>query len=173
MRSDRRAVMAGLSLLALAACGGGPPARPVGPDGLPLPTVFTITEADAAQIPARMLAELNSLRSAAGVPPLALDARLSSAAATHARDMSVQNRPWHYGSDGSTPIDRLRRVGYPGALVGQAISESYEDDTTTLGAWAQDPETGPILLHPQATRMGVAWFQEPAGKIWWTLVLGA
>jgi uncharacterized protein YkwD len=173
MRADRRTMMAGLSLLALAACAGRTPSRALGPDGLPLPTLFTITEADALQIPGRMLAGLNSLRSAAGAPPLALDAQLASAAATHSRDMSVQNRPWHYGSDGSTPIDRLRRVGYPGALVGEAISETYEDDTTTLAAWAQEPETRTVLLDPRATRMGVAWFQEPAGKIWWTMVLGA
>jgi uncharacterized protein YkwD len=145
----------------------------VGPDGRPLPTLFTISEEEAALIPGRMLQGVNALRAAAGAPALAPDPLLASAAATHARDMSVQNRPWHFGSDGSTPVDRLRRVGYPGVLVGEAISETYEDDLTTLAAWAQEPGTREVILDPRATRMGLAWLQEPGGKIWWTLVLGA
>jgi uncharacterized protein YkwD len=145
----------------------------VGPDGRPLPTLFTITEGEAALIPGRMLQSVNALRTAAGAPAVTLDPLLASAAATHARDMSVQNRPWHFGSDGSTPVDRLRRVGYGGVLVGEAISETYEDDLTTLAAWAGEPGTREVILDPRATRMGLAWFQEPQGKIWWTMVLGA
>ena len=68
-------------------------------------------------------------------PPVELDARLNAAAATHARDMSIQNRPWHFGSDGSSPIDRVRRVGYEGQLVGETISETYETELETLAAW--------------------------------------
>ncbi len=170
---DRRGVVAGVGLLLLAACGGRTPARPVGPDGRPLPTLFTITEGEAALIPGRMLQSVNALRTAAGAPAVTLDPLLASAAATHARDMSVQNRPWHFGSDGSTPVDRLRRVGYGGVLVGEAISETYEDDLTTLAAWAGEPGTREVILDPRATRMGLAWFQEPQGKIWWTMVLGA
>lgn len=171
---QRRSMIAGLGLLTLAACGIGrrPPAVQLGSDGLPLPTLFTITEADAALIPSRMLSGINALRSAAGAPPVTPDPQLASAAATHARDMSVQNRPWHFGSDGSTAIDRLRRVGYAGGLVGEAISETYEDDITTLAAWMQDPSTRAVVLDPRATRMGLAWFQEPEGKIWWVMDLG-
>lgn len=170
---DRRGMIAGLGLLALAACGGRPPARPLGPDGQPLPTLFTITEAEAALIPGRMFQGVNSLRAAVGAAPLVHDPLLASAAATHSRDMALQNRPWHFGSDGSTPLDRLARVGYRGSLVGEAISETYEDDLTTLAAWMEDPQTRGVILDPKATRMGLAWFQEPDGKIWWTMVLGA
>ena len=52
---------------------------------------------------------INALRGAAVVGALSLNAQLNAAAATHSRDMSVQNRPWHFGSDGSSPIDRLAR----------------------------------------------------------------
>lgn len=169
---DRRLAVAGLGLAALAACGGAP--RPqLGPDGRPLPTLYRIRPEDEAAIGYRLHESVNTLRRAAGAGPVALDPRLNAAAATHSRDMAVQNRPWHFGSDGSTPVDRLRRVGYPGALVGEAISETYEDDLTTLAAWVEDPVTRPVILDPRATRMGFAWLQEPQGKIWWTLVLGA
>ncbi|MEO0569986.1 MAG: CAP domain-containing protein, partial [Pseudomonadota bacterium] len=59
-----------------------------------------------------MLDSVNSLREAAGHGPVELNSQLNAAAATHSRDMSLQNRPWHFGSDGSSPIDRVKRVGY-------------------------------------------------------------
>ncbi len=119
-----------------------------------------------------MLDSVNALRSAEGVAPVELNAQLNAAAATHSRDMSVQNRPWHFGSDGSSPIDRLARVGYSGTLVGETISESYEGELETLGAWMTQPDTRRTILAPEARDMGFSWYQEPNGKIWWTLVLG-
>ena len=97
-----------------------------------------------------MLDAVNSLRQAAGAPPVQLNAKLNAAAATHARDMSVQNRPWHFGSDGSSPIDRVARVGYPGQLVGENISETFETELETLSAWMDTPNTPPG--HPCARR---------------------
>jgi hypothetical protein len=166
----RRDVILGAGLLTLAACTAGP-RIPVGPDGLPMPSVYRITDAYAREIPFRMLESVNLLRQAAGVGRVELDPLLNAAAATHSRDMSIQNRPWHFGSDGSSPIDRLARVGYTGRLVGEVISETFETENETLSAWMQDPTTRAIILHPEATRMGLAWLQEPEGKIWWTMVL--
>jgi uncharacterized protein YkwD len=176
----RRGAVALLALTGLSACGGGilpfgggrPAGVPVGADGMPLPTLWRITDAEAQAIPFRMQEGLNTLRRARGLQPVTLDPLLNSAAATHSRDMSVQNRPWHFGSDGSSPLDRLRRVGYPGPLVGEVISETYENDTTTLAAWAADPGTREVLMNGAARRMGVGWVQEPEGRIWWTMVLG-
>lgn len=172
---QRRAMMMGTALLGLAACGiGAPPPRPlVGEDGLPLPTITRITPEMEAEIGYRMVESVNSLRAAAGAAPVQLDAALNAAAATHSRDMAVQNRPWHFGSDGSSPNDRLARVGYRGALVGEVISETYETELQTLGAWMQDPQTKAVILNRAATRLGLAWFQEESGKIWWTMVLAA
>ncbi|SDE63421.1 CAP domain-containing protein [Limimaricola pyoseonensis] len=168
----RELILGFLSLGALAACAGAPAGR-IGPDGLPLPQIYKITPEQEAQIPYRMLDGVNTLRQARGVQPLVLDAQLTAAAATHSRDMSIQNRPWHFGSDGSSPVDRLRRVGYGGRLIGETISETYETELETLAAWMEEPATRDVILDPNASRMGVAWLQEPAGKIWWTMVLGA
>lgn len=145
----------------------------IGPDGLPLPQIYRIRPADTADIQFRMLDGVNALRSAAGLPQVELNAQLNAAAATHSRDMSVQNRPWHFGSDGSSPLERARRVGYTGTVRGETISETYETETETLAAWMNEPNTRSVILDPQARQMGFAWFQEPAGKLWWTLVLGS
>ena len=119
-----------------------------------------------------MLDSVNALRQAAGAPPVELNAPLTAAAATHARDMSVQNRPWHFGSDGSSPIDRVKRAGYAGQLLGETISETYETELETLAAWMDAPDTRRVILEPAARNMGFAWYQEANGKIWWTMVMG-
>lgn len=159
-----------VAALALAAC--APPPPPVGPDGQRALTVYRIRAGDTSKLQFRMLDSVNALRTAEGVAPVALNAQLNAAAATHSRDMSVQNRPWHFGSDGSSPIDRLVRVGYPGTLVGELISETYESELETLGAWMEQSDTRRTILAPEARDLGFAWHQESNGKIWWTLVLG-
>ncbi len=158
--------------IALSACGGAPQSQ-LGPDGKPLPKVYRIAPGSVGRIEFRMLDAINSLRGAAGVGQLALNAQLNAAAATHSRDMSVQNRPWHFGSDGSSPLDRVARSGYPGLMLGEAISETYETELETLGAWMQQPDTSAVVLDPAAVNMGFAYFQDGNGKIWWTLVTGS
>lgn len=157
----------------LAACTTTPNSAPtLAADGKPVPKLYKIRAGDTAKIQFRVEDGVNALRQAAGAPPVRLNAKLNAAAATHARDMSLQNRPWHFGSDGSSPIDRTRRVGYTGAFMGELISETYETELVTLGAWAEQDATRTVLLTPEARDLGFAWFQEENGKIWWTLVLG-
>ena len=168
----RRKMLVGFALGALAACSGGTSAR-IGPDGLPLPQVYKISPSDTGDIQFRMLDSVNALRQAAGVPPVELDGQLTAAAATHSRDMSIQNRPWLFGSDGSSPLDRALRAGFQGQIIGENISESYETELETLAAWINQADTRNVILDPKARRMGFAWFQEPAGKLWWTLSMGS
>lgn len=161
-----------VTLLAVASCTTNPSAPQLGPDGKPLPKVYRISARDTARIQYEMLDSVNSLRQAAGLGQVQLNAQLNAAAATHARDMSIQNRPWHFGSDGSSPLDRVARVGYPGQMRGENISETYESEIETLGAWMQQPDTRNVVLDSEANDLGFAWYQEDNGKIWWTLLMG-
>ena len=154
----------------LAAC--TTPEPQFGSDGKPIPQIYRITARDEDRIQFRMLDAVNALRQASGTAAVQLNAELTAAAATHSRDMSVQNRPWHFGSDGSSPLDRVARAGYAGRLLGENISETYETELETLSAWMTTPDTRAIILEPRARDLGFAWFQEPNGKIWWTLILG-
>jgi uncharacterized protein YkwD len=158
--------------LALAVSACAPAAPTLGPDGKPLPRVYRIGMGDKARIQFRMLDSVNALRRAAGAPEVELDAKLTAAAATHSRDMAVQNRPWHFGSDGSSPIDRVRRVGYEGPMLGENISETYETELETLAAWMEQPDTQRVIVDASARKMGFSWYQESNGKIWWTLIMG-
>lgn len=144
----------------------------LGADGKPLPQAYRIGSGQTGKIQFRMLDSINALRQAGGAEPLQLNASLNAAAATHSRDMSVQNRPWHFGSDGSSPIDRVQRAGYPGTMLGENISETFETEMETLSAWMEQPDTRAIIIDHNATNLGFSWFQEASGKIWWTLITG-
>ncbi len=163
-------VLAGAAV-ALSACVPTTNDTPTG-NGSSAPKFYRIRSGDVGKLQFRMLDSINALRATSGGGPVQLNAQLNAAAATHARDMSVQNRPWHFGSDGSSPIDRVQRVGYTGRLVGENISETYETELETLAAWMEQPDTRRTILSTAARDMGFSWFQEPNGKIWWVLVMG-
>lgn len=154
-------VLALAALLGLSACAGGPSGG-----------ASSLTAADRGRVQFAMLDGVNALREARGAPPLALDSALNAAAATHARDMAAQNRPWHFGSDGSSPPERAARAGYPGAFRGEAISESFEGEVETLAAWMEEPGARGVVLDPLARDMGLGWHEEASGKLWWALVTG-
>jgi uncharacterized protein YkwD len=164
----KRFTLGVIALALLAACDPGLDQRQHQPGS----TVYRLSEGDVPRVQARMLDAVNTARRANGVGPLTLNAQLNAAASMHSRDMSAQARPWHFGSDGSSPLDRLARVGYTGLLVGEAISETFETETETLTAWMEQGPTRNVILDPRATEMGFAYHQEDNGKLWWTLVLG-
>lgn len=162
----RRSYLVSLLLVLLAACDA-----PLTNDDAQ--RVYWVRQSDQATVQFRMLDSVNALRSAVGAQPLRLNSELTAAAATHARDMSVQNRPWHFGSDGSSPIDRAARAGYGGLYLGEAISETYETELETLAAWMELPQTRDVILDNRARNLGFSWFQERNGKLWWVLEVGA
>ena len=159
-------------LISVLLAGCAPQEIQMAPDGKPVPKIYDIKAHTTAQIQFRMLDAVNVLRSSRSLPSLQLNAQLNAAAATHSRDMSVQNRPWHFGSDGSSPLDRARRLNYTGAFLGEVISETFENELDTLSAWMENKNTRAVIFDPNALELGFSWYQEPSGKIWWTMVMG-
>ncbi|CUX79414.1 MAG: Cysteine-rich secretory protein family [Roseibaca calidilacus] len=161
-----------LVVLGLSACTTTNTPMRMGPDGKPIPVVYRIGPNDAPRVRQRMQDGINTMRAQNGLPTLTSSLELASAGATHAQDMSFQQRPWHWGSDGSSPIQRAQRAGYQGAFVGELISETFETEIETVNAWMIEPETRQVILDPRATELGVGWHQDENGKLWWAVVLG-
>jgi uncharacterized protein YkwD len=163
-----------LAVLALAACEPTPPPiAPLGPDGLPVQRVYRIAPGDAARVQFRALDSVNTLRAQGGLAPLQLNAQLIAAAEAHSRDMALQQRAWAFASDGTSPIERVARTGYNGQMRGKSVSETFESELETITAWMANPEDRPVLMDPDARDVGIAWYQEANGKLWWTLITGA
>ena len=150
-----------VALFALAACesgggGGGP----------------RISAADRDAIELRHLNSVNAVRAENGLQPVQLSAELNAAAETHARDMSVQQRAWHFGSDLTSPRERAFRAGYRGEIVGENLSEGADSDLTVLQTWLGFKDTRDVILDPSARGLGIGWYQDATGKIWWVELLG-
>ncbi len=122
----------------LTACGNEIPQ--MGADGKPLPKLYRLSQQSSADVQFRALDAVNALRASTQSPTLVLNASLNAAAATHARDMSLQNRPWHFGSDGSSPLDRVARAGYKYQLISELISETYETEKQILNIFLKQLE---------------------------------
>ncbi len=161
-----------MALSMLAACGGGPSENDVVSDGGR--RIVPVAElADVGAIQLRHLDSVNALRQARGAAPLVYDQALNSAALTHARDMALQQRAWHFGSDRSNPQSRARRAGFGGRTLGENIAEAFEGEFDTLQNWLDEPTTAAMILDRQARYFGFGWYREPSGKIWWVQLFGA
>ena len=167
-----RPLVCAVLLAVLAACAPGQPPLQFGPDGQPVQRVYRIAPGDTQRVRARALDSVNTLRAARGLAPLQENAQLIAAAERHSRDMAAQGRAWAFGSDGSSPFQRVARAGYRGEMRGQLVSETFESELETINAWMADRDERAILMDRQADEVGLAWHQESNGKLWWTLVTG-
>jgi uncharacterized protein YkwD len=135
--------------------------------------VHQISPQEANAIRLNQLDLVNAVRAEAGVPPLTLSSTLTAAALTHARDIAVQRRAWNFGSDRSAPQTRAERAGFSGLITGEDVAETFMSNIEIFQAWVSDPRSKQAMTDPTATHMGLGWFQEVNGKLWWVMDIGA
>ena len=127
---------------------------------------------DSVEIRKRHLDYLNAIRQERGLTNLQISNSLNSSAATHARDIFKQQRAWNFGSDGSSPQKRAEISGFKGVVTGENVSETYEGEFLVLQVWVKNSFSRSVLLNKEATHLGLGWYQQDNGKIWWVQVLG-
>lgn len=162
-------IILGVAMLALSGCSSVSTGNVNGSPGV----VSSSELADTAAVQFRHADAINAVRASRGLQQLGFSQALNSAALTHARDMALQQRAWHFGSDRSNPQSRAARAGYGGRVLGENISESFDGDIETLQNWLGQPDSAELILDPRASILGFGWFQEPTGKIWWVQMIGA
>ncbi len=135
--------------------------------------VHRITPDESNAIRLNQLDLVNAVRAQAGVPALTLSAALTAAADTHARDMAAQLRAWNFGSDRSSPQTRATRAGFRGLVTGEDVAETFLDNVEIFQVWVKDPLSKQAMLNPDATHMGLGWYQEENGKLWWVMDIAA
>ncbi|MDX6615421.1 MAG: hypothetical protein QOD60_512 [Solirubrobacterales bacterium] len=104
---------------------------------------------------------LNQHRASAGLGPLGRQGKLLHAANAHAKDMVNHQFVSHIGSNGSTPLSRVRRTGFlKGAsffAVGEdmAWGNSYEvTPASVVRAWMNSPVHRRNILDKRFNRIG-------------------
>ena len=127
---------------------------------------------NSVEIRKRHLDYLNAIRQERGLTNLQISNSLNSSAATHARDIFKQQRAWNFGSDGSSPQKRAEVSGFKGVVTGENVSETYEGEFLVLQVWVKNSFSRSVLLNKEATHLGLGWYQQDSGKIWWVQVLG-
>ena len=115
---------------------------------------------------------VNALRLENGRSPLKHSISLSAASKTHAFDIARQQRAWNYGSDASSAIDRAKIAGFKGLVLGENVSETFEGEYEVLKVWFQSKIGKEIILDSNATHLGLSWYQDSTGKVWWVQMIG-
>jgi uncharacterized protein YkwD len=118
---------------------------------------------------------INAYRKSKGLRPLKLNVTLTEAAKAHSRDLAKWDRISHYGSDGSNPWDRVKRVGYPAKLAAENVGTGQISIDEVIKGWQSSPGHNKNLLLTDAKEMGIALVQDPRTefKTFWTLVIGS
>lgn len=132
----------------------------------------SIKNFDPSEIRKRHIDYLNALRQEKGLGNLQISNSLNSSAATHARDIYKQQRAWNFGSDGSSPQKRAKVSGFNGIVTGENVSETYEGEFLVLQVWLKNSFSRSVLFNKEAEYLGLGWYQQENGKIWWVQVLG-
>ena len=118
---------------------------------------------------------INKYRKEQGLKPLQLNAALVGAAKAHAKDLAKWDRISHFGSDGSSPWDRVKRAGYNAKLAAENVGTGQASFEEVLKGWKDSPGHNKNLLLSDAEHMGIALVHEPKTefKTFWALVVGS
>lgn len=115
---------------------------------------------------------INAHRRAHGRAGLAVDTRLSRAAALHARDMATHDRLAHSVTRGDV-YARVVALGARPRLVAENVSGGRRTLAAVIRGWIASPGHNRNLLLARASRMGIAAVAEPGTRYtyYWALIL--
>jgi uncharacterized protein YkwD len=124
-----------------------------------------IVSSSAAESPriamARQVVELtNQERARYGCAPLAISAQLSAAADRHSRDMAVNDRFSHTGSDGSTMEGRVQDAGYSYKRLAENIAVGQSTPADVVSAWMNSTGHRQNILNCELHEIGVGFYDQ-------------
>jgi uncharacterized protein YkwD len=142
-----RAAVVGVLVVAVAAAGWRADAR--SPEGIDVPAARAIVE------------QTNSARAAAGMPPLAVEPRLTRAAETYAREMARDGWFEHTDPTGAGVEARAEAAGYSDweyLAENLATGAGRPDADEVVGRWLESPGHRRNILAPELRDVGVACY---------------
>ncbi|QOV41292.1 TerD family protein [Streptomyces ferrugineus] len=119
--------------------------------------------------PDGFLGLVNSARTSAGSPPVALDARLASAARAHASAMAAAGRLDVEGRDGVSVYQRISAAGYAYLTVGEHLVSGPRTPAEFVAYCLRDDRPRRTLHDPAFTHAAVAYVNGGrSGDTYWT-----
>jgi uncharacterized protein YkwD len=106
----------------------------------------------------QLLYLVNNERLQRGLPVLVPDTALQQAARLHAADMFTRGYFAHNNPDGSTPFDRMRKLGITYRSAGENLAHSYDLDAAHTGLM-NSPGHRENILNTRFGRIGIAVLQ--------------
>lgn len=128
---------------------------------------------DLAAVLDTLFAAHNRERAVRGVAPLVLDAALCRLAQRHSDDQAAHQSLGHAGSDGRSPFDRLRRVGYVYTTAGENVAMGYPTATTVVAGWMNSADHRANILRRTFTHVGFGEAADRRGRMYWTALFAA
>ena len=113
--------------------------------------------AQADPLDARHIVALtNESRRLAGLPPVAVDARLTAAARAKLFDMLKQDYFAHRTPDGRQPWTFMQAAGYRFQMAAENLAKGYDNEPELQRAWMKSRGHRANILNPLFTEIGVA-----------------
>ena len=122
----------------------------------------------------RVLELVNIERARYSLNPLRWCAHLGAAAREHSEDMAAHNDLFHNGSDGSTPWDRMERIGirFSGTRA-ENVAAGQQTPEAVVASWMNSEGHRQNILNPGLTYLGVGLVQTTTGwRFFWTQKFG-
>lgn len=98
--------------------------------------------------------------------PLVWNDKLEKAAKIHSQDMADNEFLNITGSDGSSPQDRLTRVGYQATRMVSDVAWGYPDEKAVIQGWIDKPSVCKNMMNPDFSELGIAKVGD-----YWTIIL--
>lgn len=131
----------------------------------------SLVSADAGSIAGRVVELVNQERVKAGLVPLRWNDTLAVAGTAHAQDMAARNYFAHNSPEGSTPVERARKAGFPaygwgGLYVGENLARGFATAGAAMRGWLASESHRVNLLHAKYRETGVGVAVAPNGAIY-------
>ncbi|MFG2292336.1 CAP domain-containing protein [Streptomyces sp. NPDC048603] len=139
------------------------------PTAKPTPTATKPTAPVSGPL-AEVVSLVNKERAKAGCRALTVNAKLTTAAQNHSKDMASHRNMSHTGSDGSDPGTRITRTGYRWSTYGENVAYGYGTPQQVMNGWMNSPGHRQNILNCSFKEIGVGLAQP---NNYWTQVFGA
>jgi len=122
-----------------------------------------------------ILSEFNDYRAQYGLMPVVYNDKLQAASKRHADDMAVNSFLAHYGSDGSSPGDRVQEASYYPSIAAENAAAGQISWAQVFKGWKNSEGHNDNLLRNDVSDFGIAVAYNPQSEdlYYWAMIVAS